>query len=378
MSVSLIVSVDFPPHKDGVSTVSGEMAEKLTQMGENIIAVGPYEKGVREFDKNLPYKVYRTPFYNSGYLRFLPIALIMPYLLLKYRIITIFPMNIAYGGICSYFLSKIFKFKYVMFGYGYEFCKVEKNPVLKVLYLRIYKNAKVIFAISKFVKKRLMEFGVDEGKIDLNYPGTDPDKFYPLEISESDYKKFKISKDFKLILSVGRLVERKGHDMVIKAMPEVLKQIPETKYLIVGIGPMENKLKGIAKELNIEEKVKFLGKVPDKELLYLYNMCDVFIMPSREIKEEGQVEGYGIVYLEANACAKPVIAGNSGGIKDCVIDGYNGIIINSEKIDDITNALIKLLSDKELREELGRQGRERVEKEMNWRQFTKKVYRLTY
>jgi len=375
---TLIVSVDFPPHKDGVSTVSGELAEKLTRLGKKIVVVGPYEKGVKDFDRKLPFKVYRTPFYNLGYIRFIPIAIITSFLLLKYKVNAVFSMNIAYSGICSFFLSKIFRFKYISFAYGYEFRKVKNNPILRNLYLKIYRDSKAIFAISNYVLQKLIEFGVDSQKIKLVHPGTDPDKFYPSKVSDSDYRRYNISENSKVILTVGRLVERKGHDMVIKAMPYIIAKFPNALYFIAGDGPQRKKLERLTNDLKVSKYIRFLGKVSDRELLKLYNMCSLFIMPSREIKNQGQVEGFGIVYLEANACSKPVIASCSGGIEDCVIDGYNGIIINPLDLEDIKNVTIKLLEDKELREKLGAQGRQRVLDEFNWSNFVNSVFDIVY
>jgi phosphatidylinositol alpha-1,6-mannosyltransferase len=170
----------------------------------------------------------------------------------------------------------------------------------------------------------------------------------------------------QVILTVGNLVERKGHDMVIRSLPAVCQRVPEATYLIVGTGPFKERLDELAAELGVRDRVIFAGRVPDDELPDLYAMCDVFAMPSRTLLASHDVEGFGLVYLEAGACAKPVVAGRSGGIEDAVVDGFTGLVVDPSDVRDIGQALIRLLTDSELRGRLGQQGRDRVEKERTW------------
>ncbi|HDD64961.1 MAG TPA: glycosyltransferase family 1 protein [Firmicutes bacterium] len=371
----LIASVDFPPHTDGVSTISGELADHFYDFGIDVLCIGPKSKKDMEYDKKRRYRIFRFYGYNLGYLRFFPFFFTFLIVFLRFRPKKVFAMNIGYGGLISYFLKKIFRFKYYLFGYGYEFEKI-KRRFLKNVYLKIYENSENIFALSNFVKNRLIRFGVNEEKIFIVHPGTDPSKFYPAEIPERFLKEENLEflKDKKIILSVGRLVMRKGFDMVIKSLPLVLKEIPDVYYLLVGDGPIKNYLKELAFKCGVEERVIFAGRRFPSQLLYFYNLCDLFIMPSREIKEKGDVEGFGIVFLEANACKKPVIGGKSGGVVDAVIDGYNGLLVNPEDENDIAKAIIKILSDKKLAERLGENGYKRVLNELNWENFSRKVY----
>ena len=368
----LMITVDFPPHKDGVSTVAREIAGYLADNGRVLSVMGPADEGAAEFDARQDYPVIRTPGYHWGYLRFFPLLFYLPFVLLRYRVRRIIAMNIAYGGILSYLLSLLFRIPYVTFAYGFEFCKFENNFFLKRLYLAIYGRSRRVIAISRFVRRRLIEFGVPAEKIVIISPAVDPDKFHPATVPEKSRLRYK-SKEGKILLSVSRLVKRKGHDMVIKALPRVRSVVPHILYLIVGVGPEEGNLRRLVSETGVEDCVEFLNSVPNEELLHLYNLSDVFIMVSREIEDEGQVEGFGIVYLEANACGKPVIGGWSGGVEDAVLNGATGLLVDPLDPGEVAQAIIKLLTDTSYAEELGKNGRRRVEEELNWKTTCRKL-----
>jgi len=153
-----------------------------------------------------------------------------------------------------------------------------------------------------------------------------------------------------IILSVARLVSRKGIDVVIKAMPQVWQTIPDAVYLIVGEGTDRNRLNWILKE-NIKskdrDKIIFCGLVPDEELAGYYQTAKIFVMPTREVK--GDIEGFGMVYLEAGLFKLPVIASQVGGVKEAVKGGETGIFVDGLNSHEIASAIVKLLKDDEYR-----------------------------
>ncbi|MFA6194301.1 MAG: glycosyltransferase family 4 protein [Patescibacteria group bacterium] len=175
------------------------------------------------------------------------------------------------------------------------------------------------------------------------------------------------------LFTLGRLVKRKGIDKVIAALnglPEEL--LDRLRYFVGGVGPEEEYLKA-AVPAKLKDKVIFLGSLNEEEKWAWLSLCDVFIMPARDIK--GDYEGFGIVYLEANLCGKPVIAGSAGGVNDAVKDGLNGLMVDPEDENSIGDAIIKLAADQDLREKLGRQGRERALNEFAWPALSEKLSR---
>jgi phosphatidyl-myo-inositol dimannoside synthase len=160
------------------------------------------------------------------------------------------------------------------------------------------------------------------------------------------------------VLTVGRLVERKGHDTMLRALPRVIRQVPNVVYLIVGSGPYESRLRSLARELELEDNVVFCGHVPDDELVAYYHACDVFAMISRELP--GDTEGFGIVFMEAAACAKPTVGGRSGGVPDAIVDGETGFLVAPTAPEQVADAIVRIGRDRSLARRLGEMGRVRV------------------
>ncbi len=369
----LLVSVDFPPHTDGVSTISRELSVQLSAQGKNVFVIGPKDHGDKQFDAQFDYRCFRVPGYEWGYLRFFPILFTMPYVVFRYGIRKVFAMNIAYGGIISWALSFLKPLEYLIFAYGYEFEKVKSNPFAHGLYLKIYARAKSIICCSEQVRQRLIQFGVDPEKIFTLYPAVDLKRYYPCELPAGFLEENNLA-GRKILLTVGRLVERKGHDQVLKALPKVIERFPDVVYCIVGAGEDEQNLHRLVAELKLEPYVRFMGRLPEKELLFLYNACELFIMASREIADNGHVEGFGIVYLEANACRKAVIAGKTGGVVEAVRDGESGLMVDPYSVEDITEKIIFLLSHPEKNKSYAETGFKWVRENFNWEQYVKNSY----
>jgi phosphatidylinositol alpha-1,6-mannosyltransferase len=165
---------------------------------------------------------------------------------------------------------------------------------------------------------------------------------------------------------VSRLVPRKGQDTLIRAMPGVLAAEPETVLLIVGDGPYRAELERLAGETGVATSVRFTGAVPWSELPAHYGAGDVYAMPCRTRRGGLDVEGLGIVYLEASATGLPVVAGDSGGAPDAVLEGETGYVVPGLDLEQLTDRLVTLLQDPALRERLGSRGRAWVEQSWRW------------
>ena len=168
------------------------------------------------------------------------------------------------------------------------------------------------------------------------------------------------------IISVGRLVHRKGQDRLVEALPAIKRVIPDVELVFVGEGPHRKELDQLVKKFGLESSVRFIGRVNYKELPRYFALGDVFAMPSRDRLFGLEVEGLGIVYLEASACGLPVIVGNSGGAPDAVIAGETGFLVDGNNVPEIAARAIELLQDSNLRARLGGRGRNWVESEWNW------------
>jgi len=197
-------------------------------------------------------------------------------------------------------------------------------------------------------------------------PGIDVDHFSPKKASKKLRRSMGLENK-QVIVSVGRLVHRKGQDRLISALPEIRACVPNVHLLLVGEGPYRSKLEKIARSMQVEDAVTFVGRINYQELPTYFLCGDIFAMPSRSRLGGLEVEGLGIVYLEASACGLPVIAGNSGGAPDAVQDGITGLVVSGNDVAEISRAAIALLNNPEAALAMGKAGRSWMVAHWQWK-----------
>jgi glycogen(starch) synthase len=221
------------------------------------------------------------------------------------------------------------------------------------------KNAKLIVTISKYSLEKIENhYGVDAAKVRIVPNGVDPEKFKPLEDQEAIKRQFGLGNE-PCVLFVGSLIPRKGLPFLVEAAEKIAKKYSGTKFVIVGEGPLKNQLLSNLATANLSGNFKFLGNVKGDMLPALYNCADVFALPSIQ-------EGQGIVLLEAQASARPVVAFDVGGVNEAVRNGETGLLVKRGSSEELADALLKLLSDKVLREKMGANGRRFVTENFTW------------
>jgi len=195
-------------------------------------------------------------------------------------------------------------------------------------------------------------------------PGIDVDHFLPNDASA--LRKSLGLTEKKVIVSVGRLVHRKGQDRLIEAMPEILKTVSNAHLLLVGEGPHRDHLQKLIQEHRLEGSVTLIGRIDYKDLPLYICLGDIFAMPSRSRLMGLEVEGLGIVYLEASACGLPVLAGNSGGAPDAVVQNETGLVVDGTNNKEIADAAIELLTKVDLSKKMGAAGRQWIVENWRW------------
>lgn len=236
------------------------------------------------------------------------------------------------------------------------------RPVMRKAMLR----ADAIIANSTYTAALVGKFGIPPGRIRIVAPTVDTRVFRPAPPSETLLERYGI-RGQKVVLTVCRLVERKGVDRMLEAVSRLRTRGRDIKYLIVGDGPMREDLERLANVLDLGDHAIFAGTVPEAELPLHYNLASVFAMPSRFLPSEGSVEGLGLVYLEAMASGLPLVAGRSGGVPDIVLDGETGLLVDPASVDEITGAIDSILSDAALARKLGDNGLAFVQRTTDWR-----------
>lgn len=223
-------------------------------------------------------------------------------------------------------------------------------------------GADAVVAVSRYARERLVGLGLPAEKTFAVPNGVHLKDFDPPEAGAAVRRRLGLE-GRKVILSVGRLSAVKGFDAVLRALPRVLERFPDAAYVLVGGGPEEGPLRKLAAELGVAERVIFAGEVPHGEMgrghHAYYQACDVFAMPGRE--DRGAVEAFGIAYLEAGACGKPVVGGLTGGVREAVAEGESGLLADPERPESVAGALLRVLESPEFAHALGEGGRRRAQ-----------------
>jgi phosphatidylinositol alpha-1,6-mannosyltransferase len=272
----------------------------------------------------------------------------------------------GFGGWLLYLLRGV---PYIVHALGEELTgPLESGSFFRVRYRLtrlVLSRAAAVICISHFTwRVAREEYGVSQDRLHTILPTLDISE---RQVDLTDMSVFKqgLVGSSKMVLMVGRLQqERKGFDRAIDALSLILAREPDTKLVIVGPGD-QTYLRSLAHQAGVEDHVRFVGEVERDRLMLLYAVCDVFLLPTRTI--DGDIEGFGIVFLEANLMGKPVVGGRTGGTEDAVIHGKTGLLVDGHDIHQIAEAVIRLLGDPAYADLLGRQGRERVLQEFDSR-----------
>jgi len=359
----LISTVYFPPRVGGISHLMGGIASAL---GPDRVCclTGERANGAAVPDGSGP-RVYRRPaaFAKTKYLRAVGWGATIAEIMVRERPQAV-QIATGGGGALGLWLRQWFKLPFVIYAHGNEVLSATQGKRQSLRFA--LQQADRVLAVSHFTADLVQQAGVVPDRIDIVHPGCDIDLFRPL-YPRMDLRQKLLGARYRdrVILTVGALIERKGHDMVIRALPRLRQTIPEVTYLIVGNGPQRHALESLATHMGVRDHVIFAGRAATEDLPDIYALGDVFVMPSRRL-ETCSVEGFGLVFLEAGACAKPVVGGRSGGIPDALVDGVTGLLVNPHDPEDIANALARLLADRDLAMRLGQQGRLRVVRDFNW------------
>jgi phosphatidylinositol alpha-1,6-mannosyltransferase len=380
MKSLLISKIYFPPQVGGISQYMVSVAK----------ALGPEEicclTGLRAksygtnndnaVERELQARVYRRPyaFSPATVIQGPALAATLMEIMVRERP-QVVQLASVFEGYLGLHLNRWLKLPYVVYAHGNEILQIAEQKWEKPRLC--LQRASRVLANSYFTAELVSRWGAAPERNIVLHPGCDTERFRPRETgSELRQRVLGHHCGKKVILTIGNLVERKGHDMVIKALPKVLRVVPDAIYLIVGDGACRPKLEDLASEMGVRDHVVLAGYLSDHHLPEIYALGDVFVMPSRARIENCDVEGFGLVFLEASACGKPVIAGRSGGIPDAVDHGVTGYLVDPGDPDEIAEYLIRILQDPTLAGRLGESGRKRVLREFTWDHFASKLRQI--
>jgi phosphatidyl-myo-inositol dimannoside synthase len=379
MHKTLIVTNDFPPRPGGIQAFLHNMALRLDP--ERLVVYPPTGKCVREgvgataaFDAEQPFTVVRD---RTTMLLPTPGATRRAVGLLREHGCT----SVWFGaaaplGLMAPALRKAGAERLVATTHGHE-AGWAQLPAARRLLRRIGESTDTLTYLGEYTRSRIATALTPEAASRMVQlpPGVDEKTFHPGSGGDEVRARLGLT-DRPVVVCVSRLVRRKGQDTLIRAMPRVLAAEPDTVLLIVGGGPYEKDLRRMAHETGVAGSVHFTGPVPWSELPAHYGAGDVFAMPCRTRRGGLDVEGLGIVYLEASATGLPVVAGDSGGAPDAVLDGETGWVVRGGSAEETADRIVVLLGDAGLRSRMGERGREWVEEKWRWDLLAEKLKTL--
>ncbi len=373
MKKSLFVTLDYPPAHGGVARYYHNLIRRWDPAQVTVLA--PLAAESQAFDQCQECKVVRRQFlFNSPLLwpKWIRLVFELFRIIQEEKIEVLLVGQVLPVGSAAYIVNRFRKIPYIIFTHGLDITYPQAYPRKKRMMLRVLAGAHQVVANSEYTKKELIKLGIPQDKIVVLTPGCN---MVGRSVSEGRLDSIKNKYHLagsRILLTVSRLKERKGHDMVIKALAQLKDKLSDLKYVVVGSGEYESALRSLADKLGVADRVVFVGSVSDEDLPAYYQLADVFIMPSRELSNR-DVEGFGIVYLEANSFAIPVVGGHSGGVGEAIVDGQTGLLVDPNCLEDIATAINRLFTDKSYAERLGLAGQQRVLKDFRWSSRAKEL-----
>jgi phosphatidylinositol alpha-1,6-mannosyltransferase len=361
----LLLTSEFPPGPGGIGTHAHQLACQFRELGWEVSVITSQnyatEADIDAFNQAQPFAIVRLP-----YLRGAPLKAAYRWRIASRWIHQWAPDIMLASGdrdvlLCAQ-LARHYRLPWVAVEHGRVPPRWER-PLKRWA----FQQATSVVCVSRYSWQRLLLLGVSprSGRVITN--GADADRFRPMNSHE--VLEFKIGAGLdqeRILLTVGNVSDRKGQDVVIRALPGINEQVPDVHYFMAGLPTKEKQFTQLAHQLGVAGHVHFLGPVDDAKLLGLFNCCDVFVMTSRHTADE--FEGFGIAVVEAALCGKPSVVSQNSGLSEAIEDGVTGIAVPEEDERTTAEAIISLLQDDSLRKRMGAAAQRRALAQQTWLQ----------
>jgi phosphatidylinositol alpha-1,6-mannosyltransferase len=373
----LLVSEIFPPRSGGSGRWFWELYRRLPR--EAVVIAAGEDPRQEEFDRGHDLHVVRVPLTMSawglrsfrgltGYGRVL--RRLIP-LARAERVSRVHCARCLPEGVMALALKWCLGLPYLCYVHGEDVNEASTSRELRWLAGRVLWGADLVVPNSRNTERILREeWGLPEERVRLLHPGVDTTRFVPAAPAPAVRARLGWG-DRPVVLTVGRLQKRKGHDQLILALNKVREVLPEVLYAIVGDGKEREPLRRLAAGEGLERHVQFLGELDDEGLIDCYQQCDLFVLPNRQVGRD--IEGFGMVLLEAQACGKPVLAGDSGGTAETMCIPETGRVVCCDGPHDLAAAVAELFGDRERLARMGEAGRRWVVERFDWAALTRRA-----
>tara|TARA_R110001606_G_scaffold316538_2_gene463313 strand:+ start:1094 stop:2248 length:1155 start_codon:yes stop_codon:yes gene_type:complete len=370
MKKTLLLSEIFPPVKGGSGRWFWEIYTRIAPT-KVVIAAGQ-DANSDKIDRTSPLKTYRLPLssWSWGLKSLTGLKYYFRALRATLDVVKKEDIEVIHCGRClpegfvAFLISKFKGIPYICYVHGEDVETAATSRELSWIVNKALSGATRLIANSQNTADILLNtWCTDPAKTLVFNPGVDASQFVPA--AQSNEIKSTLGWEGKrVILTVGRLQERKGHDKLIEALPQIIQHFPNTLYAIIGNGDRKAPLEALVIKLKLEENVMFMSELDDQKMIQCYQQCDVFVLPNRSVGRD--IEGFGMVLVEAQACARPVIAGDSGGTAETMIINETGYIVDCTLTAPLAEKICLLLENEHLRDRMGAAGRKHVRQTLDW------------
>jgi phosphatidyl-myo-inositol dimannoside synthase len=367
---TLAVARVFPPQVGGSGRWMWDLYSRMPS-GEFVVAAGR-SPGCESFDRDQELKIERMdlqlPSWGAFGLR-RSVAYLAAYqqlceIVYRHDVEAVHAACCLPEGFLAWMLRRRFGLPYLVYVHGEELNVAGTSRELSWLTRRALRSAELVIANSQNTADILRErWQTPLERVRVLHPGVDATRFRPMPRDVATRARLGWGSR-RVILSVGRLQKRKGYAKLIKALPEIIRSVPDVLYAIIGAGDERETLDRLVEELGVAKHVLFHDELRHENLIEAYQQCDLFALPNIEVA--GDIEGFGIVLLEAQACGRPVVAGRSGGTAETMRDGETGVIVDCRDVPVLTATVRELLCDDLRREQMGEAAHRWIIARFDW------------
>jgi phosphatidylinositol alpha-1,6-mannosyltransferase len=363
---TLLVTNDYPPRIGGIQRTLEALVAQLPP--DRVSVLAPRWDGSDAYDADAPYRVFRDP---RTFMWPTPrvAAQVKRALVDTGAEVAIFGDAFPLAQLGPAMAKR--GTPYLVAAHGFDYWLATVPGAHSALRHMTRRASRVPVMCSEFIARRVRTAVPRGVPVSVLYPGADVERFRP-DLPTADLRERHGVGERPLVVCVSRLVARKGQDVMIRAMPEIRRRVPSAALLIVGGGPDERRLRRLAASAP-KGSVVFAGQADEDDLPRYYAAADVFAMPCRTRLAGLEVEGWGNVFIEAAACGRPVVVGDSGGARESLVDGETGILVDGNDVTAVSSAVTDLLGDPDRAREMGKAGRARVERDHTWPRIAERL-----
>ena len=361
---TLIITLEYPPQAGGIASYVYNYVKHANP--ESVVVYAPPLPRAEELDKESPWKVYRRrPYWFLVWPHWLRLFFQIWGIIRREKITRMDIHQALPVGYVGYLMKKLVKIPYTIFLHGTDVTLATRDSLKLKNFKKVCEEAERIVVNSEFLKKKLLERVEAIAPVVVVYP-CPADNFLSVVSPEkiAKMKEHLALQGKKIIVTVARMVEGKGYPHAIRMLPEILKEVPNVVWLMIGLGPKQQEIFDAVHKHYLQNVVRFLGQISFAELPVYYQASDVFALLTHP--DDGAEEGWGTVFLEAAASGLPVVAGRSGGVEEAVKDGVTGFVVDVHQDKAVIKAISDLLKNPERSRQMGEAGKKRVREQFTW------------